>query len=150
MEGIRYRTADSGDDDIVRKLMHNFYSNDQKENSIPDKKITDTLRHLRGCPSAGSILLIEKGVEGIGYSLLINFWSNEYGGNMLIIDELYIRPEYRNVGVGSKFLSYLKESGYNNAVALELEVLPNNFKALEWYKKLGFQTSDRTFMTMIL
>ena len=86
----------------------------------------------------------------IGYALLINFWSNEYGGNMLIIDELYILPNHRNKGLGTSFIDFLKKTKYNNSVAIELEVLPYNVKALEWYKKLGFQMSDRTFMTMEL
>jgi GNAT superfamily N-acetyltransferase len=82
----------------------------------------------------------------VGYALLINFWSNEYGGIVLNIDELYVVPERRGAGTGTAFLNYLAAGHPGDCVALKLEVLPYNRRALRLYEKLGFEKSDRDFL----
>jgi len=75
---------------------------------------------------------------------LTSFWSNEYGGLVLIIDELYIIPEYRNKGISTHFIHEIsQEEGY---AQVNLEVLPKNISALRLYKRVGFEQIDRIFM----
>jgi ribosomal protein S18 acetylase RimI-like enzyme len=109
-------------------------------------------------PDYGTIVVIEcdspkerlRQRDPIGYSLVINFWSNEYGGIIANIDELYIIPEYRSRGIGTRFINWMRESRSNNLVALELQVLPYNTKALKLYEGLGFKKSDRNHLFLDL
>jgi ribosomal protein S18 acetylase RimI-like enzyme len=75
----------------------------------------------------------------IGYSILIFYWSNEYGGDVLHIDELYVKPEHRGRGVATSFFKEILRTAKDKTVALELEVTPRNTRALRYYKRLGFK-----------
>lgn len=65
----------------------------------------------------------------IGYARLINYWSNEYGGNILYIDELYVKSDYRSLGIQSTLFSYIEQHVNNNTVALCLKTFSQNKKA---------------------
>ena len=88
-------------------------------------------------------MLIETDNKIFGYCLLIYYWSNEYGGNILHIDELYLKPEFRGKHIGTDFVLYLLESKFATCKAIELETMPSNERAREFFRKLGFELSDR-------
>jgi ribosomal protein S18 acetylase RimI-like enzyme len=72
-------------------------------------------------------------------------WSNEYGGNIINIDELYIEKKYRSKGIGTDFIKYLVSSNLNTSVAIQLEVLSTNNKARKFYEKIGFLKSQNDY-----
>ena len=76
----------------------------------------------------------------IGYAVLIPYWSNEYGGDVLHIDELYVKPDYRGRGIATRFIKQILGSKHG-AVAFQLEVTPTNTRAENYYRKLGFRKS---------
>lgn len=88
--------------------------------------------------------MIEKSGENIGYAILVYFWSNEWGGNILVIDELYVVENCRGKGVATEFLSYA--GNFENIVALQLETTPSNQRVLEYYKRLGFLPCQNTHL----
>ena len=73
----------------------------------------------------------------VGYALVTSYWCNEEGGNVLVLDELYICPESRHHGLGGRFLQFLEEKFRGKAVAITLEVLTTNQSAQSLYKKEG-------------
>jgi ribosomal protein S18 acetylase RimI-like enzyme len=144
MTDINFRTMQSGDKNIIAEFIKSLYTDDASSSvEISDDKIALTFQILSEHPDYGKIVVIESERIPIGYSLVINFWSNEYGGIIANIDELYITPEYRNRGIGTRFIDSLRQSRSNNLVALELQVLPYNSRALKLYESLGFKRSDR-------
>ena len=46
--------------------------------------------------SLDKILLFKQHRKIIGYALLINYWSNEYGGDIVYVDELFVKESYRS------------------------------------------------------
>ena len=46
--------------------------------------------------SLDKILLFKQHRNIIGYALLINYWSNEYGGDIVYVDELFVKESYRS------------------------------------------------------
>lgn len=145
-ENITYRLFTKADQEIVSQLISAFYQESPEGKPMTPAKISRTLDQLSKSPSTGTILLVERPDQIIGYALLINFWSNEYGGNILVIDELYILPSFRSRGIGSQLIKHLAESRFNDCIALDLEVLPYNQRALQLYQQLGFQLSDRAYL----
>jgi len=119
-------------------MIHELYGEDPSTKRITDKKISQTIRELRCNPNKGKIVVFAKENVIIGYSILIFYWSNEYGGDVLHIDELYVKPEHRGYGVATQFFRKLLRSEHG-AVALQLEVTPSNKRALNYYKRLGFK-----------
>ena len=68
---------------------------------MPDENFLRTVHELETHPEKGTILVIGRDGQIVGYAVLINFWSNECGGNVLIIDELYVAPPCRGQGIGA-------------------------------------------------
>ncbi len=72
-----------------------------------------------------------------GYAMVAKSFSTEFGKPCIWIEDLYLRKEFRNMGIGSRFLNYLEEK-YPQAV-LRLEVEAENARAVHVYEKCGFQ-----------
>lgn len=67
-----------------------------------------------------------------GYALLVPYWSNELGGLVCRIDEMYVRPLARGRGRGSDLLTQVSTGAIgfgDSTVALQLEVSPSNSRA---------------------
>ena len=58
----------------------------------------------------------------------------------ILLDEIYLEEEYRNKGIGTDILSNVLK---NNDVVY-LWVYKENIKAIDLYKKLGFNIIDET------
>lgn len=76
-------------------------------------------------------------VTPIGYALISSYWSNEDGGNIIVLDELFVDPLYRNKGYGKAFLVWLEEEFKDKAACITLEVLSTNTLAKSVYEKDG-------------
>ncbi len=135
----RYRQFRLSDRKIVAQLVKDFYEETPSVRRITDEKIKRTFSAFAADPGKGKILVIAKGKIIIGYALLANFWSNEWGGNVLFLDEIYLKPEFRDQGIGRSFINYLIKKKYNHATAIQLEVSPANKKAKAFYKDIGFK-----------
>lgn len=147
MEDITYREMRKGDTKIVAEYIKGLFQEDPTPQGMTREKIQRTIKTLLKHKDKGTIFVMKIGKEVIGYAILINFWSNEYGGNMVYIDELFVRKEWRGKGVATKFIQYLAKKKINNAVSLFLEVTPQNKTAEELYKRLGFEIHKNKRLT---
>jgi GNAT superfamily N-acetyltransferase len=143
MPNIHYRPMQAHEQSVVAQMMKALYEENPEDHPLREEHISRTFAQLAAHPDYGTILVFESEGKIAGYAVLINFWSNEYGGIVLSIDELYILPQFRGKGIGTDFIQYLHATKFHNAVALELEVIPYNTRALKLYEKLGFKPSDR-------
>ncbi len=116
-----------------------LYAEDSPGEPMDAGKIRRTLRTLEAHPDKGRVRLIEVDGACIGYLILIDFWSNEYGGDLLTLDELYLRPEWRGRGFGRAVIEHLVATLPQAAVGLQLEVSPQNPRAASFYRRLGFR-----------
>ncbi len=98
--------------------------------------------------SLGRVWLIKTEHKVIGYIVLTLGFSLEYHGRDGIIDELYIREDYRGQGIGTRAIELAaKESRSLGIKALHLEVERKNTKAQRFYHKIGFEDHDRYLLT---
>lgn len=141
---VEYRLYRDNDYKDLLKVIYSLYNEDPEGEPISENKINNTINEYKKNPQKISIYLFKKGDESIGYALLVYFWSNEYGGNILTIDELYVTEKYRSKGIATKFLSHIET--FENIVALQLETTPSNQRVLEHYKRLGFLPSHNTHL----
>ncbi|WP_319562692.1 GNAT family N-acetyltransferase [Marispirochaeta sp.] len=121
---ITYRIFTDSDTTVITEYIHKLYHEDPGERPIWPENIHKTIESLTKHPDRGSIIVFDNAGAVIGYAILINYWSNEFGGNIINIDELYIKDEYRSQGIGTRFIEYLK-----NIVSLEHRS-PYNWKVL--------------------
>jgi GNAT superfamily N-acetyltransferase len=107
-----------------------------------------TIDRLLDQPESGSILLLQFDDTICGYAILVPYWSNEYGGTLLFLDELFVKSGYRNRGIGTAFLNSLKRDCPPDTVRICLEVSDRNAKARRLYQSLGFIARPYTTMTL--
>lgn len=73
-----------------------------------------------------------------GYMLITFSYSNELGGKIITIDELYIKEDYQGSGIGSEMLEFV-EVKYHTGKAFTLLVNEKNKLAKNLYLKKGFK-----------
>ncbi len=131
-------------------MIHDLYLADGEPEKMTDDKINNTVSFLSTHPGHGEIILFCDETEAVGYAILINYWSNEFGGNVLYIDELYVKEAFRNQQIGTDFIRHLVSSGYNNCKALSLEVVGINDRALALYQRLGFRPAPNRTLRYVV
>lgn len=82
----------------------------------------------------------------LGYSMLAKTFSTEFGKPCIWFEDLYLKEEYRGLGIIPKFVDFIKEK-YENFI-FKLEVEDYNDHALHVYKKLGFE--ELKYIEMII
>lgn len=91
---------------------------------------------VNNCPYLEGYIF-ENHKEIQGYAMVAKSFSTEFGKPCIWIEDLYIKEEYRGLGIGSSFFDYI-EKKYPDTV-LRLEVEEENEKAIRVYKKCGYE-----------
>ena len=131
----------------VLTMMHGLYTEDEAASPVDRSRFPLTIDFFLANPSQGRIVLFEEGLSLRGYALLVPYWSNEFGGPLVVVDELFVTPEARNRGIATSFFRFLGEQKPFDAVALALEVSPGNTRALRLYQSLGFARRHNSLLT---
>lgn len=84
-----------------------------------------------------------------GYIILVKYFSFEFGGEILFLDELYVKPEFQGKSLGKKALEFVKDySTENHFKVVLLEIENHNDKAKKLYEHYGFQNHKRSLMIL--
>jgi GNAT superfamily N-acetyltransferase len=131
----------------VLRMMGELYETDQPGLNVNPEKFPLTIDRLLAEPSRGRIVLPMQDAAPCGYALLIPFWSNEWGGTVLLLDELFVLEEFRGRGIGKAFLALLERERPFDAIVLALEVSPRNTRARALYESMGFADRHLSMLT---
>lgn len=115
------------------------------------EKVEETWRYFARHPNEGGVFLLEREGTPCGYLIAASYWSNEYGGRALIIDELYVDAPWRGQGVGAEAIGQCATllPGAKAEVLL-LEVDDDNPRAYRLYESLGFRRTGRHHLRRLL
>lgn len=141
-----WHLAIPADDDAIVSMCLALNREDPGQERVGADQVRRTLHVLREQPSRGRAIVLDLDGRAAGYALLIGYWSNEIGGELCCIDEIYVAPEARAQGHGSALIRALArgEGPWSaGAVAITLEVTPSNERALAFYERLGFRGHNR-------
>jgi GNAT superfamily N-acetyltransferase len=95
----------------------------------------------------GRVWLILADNTAIGYLVLTLGYRLAYG-RYAFIDEIYVRPAYRQQGIGRRAIAWAEATCTTLGVkALHLEVEQANVKAHALYTRLGFSDFNRYLLT---
>ena len=135
-----WRNARADDDDLVVEMCRELYREDPGPRPVPPEQMRETLAVLRREPMRGRAAVLEIDGRLAGYSLLISFWSNELGGEVCDVDELFVAREHRSQGHGRALFAAIErgELWPAPAVAIALGVTSGNARARRLYERLGF------------
>lgn len=133
------RRVEKQDKDIFIKLTKEFYQTDAVLSSIPEENISKTFEMIiSNSPYVDGYFYFYK-EKVAAYCLLSFTYSNEAGGLVLLIEELYVAPEFQRKGIGTKLLSFLEKKYYDQVAIMRLEVMRNNIQAQNLYLEKGFK-----------
>ena len=135
-----WRPATEGDDDVVVELCLRLYGEDPGPLPADGRAMRETLARLRHEPWRGRPVVLDVGQQVLGYALLIAYWSNEFGGEVCAVDELYVTRALRGRGLGAALFEALERGDLwpTPFVAIALGVTPGNARARRLYERLGF------------
>jgi ribosomal protein S18 acetylase RimI-like enzyme len=128
-------------------MMLDFYAHEGISSELSSAKIAlETL--LQGSEFGKVWLFGFQDDELAGYLVLTYSFSLEYGGVNALIDELYVRPEWRRQGIGDEALRFLEQILRNEGVnTLYLEVDRDNAVAQLLYRKHRFGDKNRFLLS---
>jgi ribosomal protein S18 acetylase RimI-like enzyme len=137
-----WRLAVPDDDEVIVSMSLALYDHRPPPDGVMPSQVRATLDMFRAEPVRGRALVLDAAGAAAGYAFLVSFWSNELGGEICTIDELFVQPEWRSRGHSTALVASLlsdRSLWPRRPVALELEVSPTNTRARALYDRLGFR-----------
>ena len=126
------------DRETYLELCREFYHSPAVLHPVPEEHFARTFdRMLAGSPFVKGYLLEQDGAAA-GYALLAVTFSQEAGGEVWWIEELYLRPEFQGKGLGTELFRYLETHRPKTVTRFRLELEPDNRDARRLYERLGF------------
>jgi GNAT superfamily N-acetyltransferase len=148
VSAVVVRPAGPEDASRVAVLMREFYHHERLQYG---PSVAVALASLLSDRTQGRAWLFESEDDDAGYLVLTWGYSLEFGGRYGLVDELYVRPGYRNEGLGTRALeAAAAECRTHGAQAVRLEVDHLNADAARLYTRAGYALEDRNLMTLRL
>lgn len=133
------RKLNAADKELYLKLAKEFYCSDAVCHNIPAQFMENTFSELMSSNRYLECFILENDGIAAGYALLAKTYSQEGGGIVVWVEEIYILPQFQGKGLGTEFFKFLHEWSKSNVARLRLEVEPENYSAIKLYSRLGFE-----------
>lgn len=118
------------------KMAEDFYSSPAVLSPVPRAHFENTFDELMKASVYTEGFIFEINNTVAGYGLIAKTYSQEAGGIVIWIEEIYVIKDYRGKGLGSEFIEYVKDNIPAKRYRLETE--PENIGAQKLYKRHGF------------
>lgn len=118
----------------------------------PDRaKQTRGLRLIMETPSAGRIFVARAGKDIAGMLTLLFAISTAEGGPVVLLEDMIIRPAFRDKGLGSRLLAHAVDFARGHGF-LRITLLTDrvNRDAVRFYRRHGFSLSNMVPMRLTL
>jgi ribosomal protein S18 acetylase RimI-like enzyme len=149
LKTVEYQPASQNSIHEILQLMEDFYAMDGY--AFDKKTMQSSLVTFISNNNLGYVWLIKVEMKTVGYVCLTMGFSFEYGGIVAVLDELYLKPQFRGKGYGKTTLDFLKLHAKEKGIAaIHMEVESHNTSALKLYTLNGYQTKGRRLYTKII
>lgn len=139
---INIRQAEEKDVEIVLSLIKELAEYEKLSDKV--KATTDDLRKaIFGERKFAEVLIGEVDDLPVGMALYFYNFSTFVGKPGLYLEDIYVKPEYRGLGLGKMlFKELIKTAKLNNCGRMEWSVLDWNKPAIDFYLSLGAEPMD--------
>ncbi len=134
--------------EVFVKMCADFYNSKAVLHKIPIKNMEDTAKEAINKSPFVRCLVIEYEGKTAGFGILSFTYSNEAGGMVVFLEELYIKEEYRSLGIGKQYFEWIFKNYNAKAKRYRLEFAKENMRVHKLYKSIGFKDFDYLQMVM--
>lgn len=128
--------AKEADRGAVISMMKDFYSSDAVMYPVPEENFVKTFDECLKSDVYAELFTAKYDGKTAGYMLTARTFSNEAGGMVTWIEELYVRPDMRGKMIGHAMLERILK---DKSVRFRLEIEEENTGAVRLYKSFGFE-----------
>lgn len=140
MLAIRAATID--DAPLLTTMIHELAEYDRlsHEASVLEE---DIVRDGFGAAPKFRAVIAEWNGQPAGYALFFEFYSSFQGRAGLFMDDIFVRPQFREHGVGKALLAHVARIAWREGYfCIRWEVLEWNKAAIDFYRKMGAAFMD--------
>jgi GNAT superfamily N-acetyltransferase len=106
--------------------------------------ISRALREIVMNPDRGRVVVARREGHAVGFAVLPFTWTLEHGGMCAWLDELYVGPELRAQGIGTRLLlAAIDAVRAAGCIAIDLEVDAAHARVESLYLRNGFSALPR-------
>jgi GNAT superfamily N-acetyltransferase len=131
------RKAERADREAYIAMAKDFYASPAVLENIPEENIVRSFEEFTGGTPFGDAFIFEESGKTVGYGVLAYTYSQEAGGKVVWLEEIYVCRECRGRGLGSEFIDFVLEKIPAKRYRLETE--PENEDAARLYIRKGFE-----------
>ncbi|HED07865.1 MAG TPA: GNAT family N-acetyltransferase [Ignavibacteria bacterium] len=143
MNKIKIRKATEKDTPLIYSLIKGIAEYEKLSNKVTatEEKIRET---LFGDKSYAEVIIAEYENEPVGQALFFHNYSTFLSQPGIYLEDLFVKPKFRNKGIGKELLKSLVEiAKERNCGRVEWMVLNWNKPAIDFYKSLGAVPMDK-------
>lgn len=128
------------------ELASAFYHSEAVLHPIPNEYLLATFDEMMHSDRYLEGYFFEYEKNPVGFGLIAKTFSQEAGGLVIWVEDLFVLPEYRSKGLAAEFFAHLYKV-HADAKRFRLEVTKDN-RAMALYERLGFERLD--YQSMVL
>jgi ribosomal protein S18 acetylase RimI-like enzyme len=148
MPSLLIREAALEDEPQLLRMMRLLAEQEPGKIQFDEAVVRQTFHRFLSLPAFGRVWILSEGATIVGYIVLTIGFSFEFRGHDAFIDELYVEPDFRRRGFGTRAVAFLEEKAREMDVnAVHLEVDRGNDSAFQLYRRAGYHDHDRFLMT---
>lgn len=134
---MKIRKIEEKDKSIYLEMAQDFYASPAVLSNVPRENLVSSFEEFTSGTPFGDAFIFEEEGSVIGYGVLAYTYSQEAGGKVVWLEEIYVKEAFRGSGIGSAFIDFVLESIPAKRYRLETE--PENEKAAALYRRKGFE-----------
>ena len=144
------RRATSDDIPLLVDLMAEFYG--EAGYRLDRDRARAGFTALLADERLGRVWIIQAEQQAVGHLVLVLRFAMEYGGMIGCLDDLYVKPVWRGLGLATGALTEIRMFCQDAGIrALTVEVGPDNGPAQTVYRRVGFvETVGRQLLALAL
>lgn len=137
MQNFIIRKITEADRAAFLTMSRDFYLSDAVLHPVPDEFHERAFDEMMRSSHYLECFIFTADDSPVGFGLIAKTYSREAGGMALWVEELYLTPPYRGMGIGTQFFKFL-ENNYCPA-RFRLEAEKDNARAIALYEKMGYR-----------
>src|SRR6266478_3265204 len=127
------RKASLADVELLVTMMAEFYSDSPY--ALNTRRATEAFRSLLADERLGHVWFIQSDSKDVGYVVLTFCYTMTYGGLSAIVDDFFIRQEFRGFGLGKAAMAEVRSfCAVRGIRAIHVETGRDNAPALTVYR----------------